>query len=172
VRRRLAELVTVACVVLAVGAAGAGAAGSVSIESLTPPSGPAGTDVAYALAGTDAAGAAQCANSSAYRLELLAPGGALATTGGGTVLVPDGTPAGKGTIRLVCYVPDATNRRVIYGLCARFDITDAATPSESTGKAKTRCPATARVVLGQSVIAVERAMSEAFNPKLYYPLPK
>jgi hypothetical protein len=173
VRRRLAVLATAACVALAVGAAGAGAAtGSVSIESLTPPSGAVGTDVAYALAGTDAAGAVQCANSSAYRLELLAPSGALVTTGGGTVLVPDGTPAGKATIRLVCYVPDATNRRVIYGLCARFDITDAATPAESTGKAKTRCPATARVVLGQSVIAVERAMSEAFNPKLYYPLPK
>lgn len=171
-RRRLAVLATAACFALAVGAAGAGAASSVSIESVTPPSGPVGTDVAYALAGTDAAGADQCANSSAYRLELLAPGGALVTTGGGTVLVPDGTPAGKATVRLVCYVPDATNRRVIYGLCARFDLTDAATPSESTGKAKTKCPATARVALGQSVIAVERAMSEAFNPKLYYPLPK
>ena len=173
-RRRLAELVTAACVALAVGAPGAVAAGgsSVSIESVTPSSGSVGTDIAYTLAGTDAAGADQCANSSAYRLELLAPGGALATTGGGTVLVPEGTVVGQATIRLVCYVPDATNRRVIYGLCARFDITDAAAASEATGKAATKCPATARVVLGQSVIAVERAMSEAFNSKLYYPLPK
>ena len=174
-RRRLAVLATTAAIaatVVAVGTAAASAAGrGPSIESVTPSGGPAGTEVSYALAGTDAAGSEQCSVSSAYRLELLAPDGTLAATGGGSVTVPEGIAPGKAFVRLVCYVPDATARRVIYGLCAHFDVTDSPAPPGS-GSASVRCPSTPRVVLGQSVIAVERAMSAAFNPQLYFPLPK
>jgi hypothetical protein len=163
---------TAAVTMTGAGAAGGGSGGSVSIAALTPPNGPAGTEIAYSLAGTDDAGAAQCANSSAYRLELLGSDGTLATTGGSTVAVPPGTPAGKAYVRLVCYIPDATGRRVIYGLCGRFDVTDGATAATTTSKAAVSCPATPRVTFGQSVVAVEREISQAFNPQLYYPIPK
>jgi hypothetical protein len=140
------------------------------IESLTPPAGPVGTTVAYALAGTDQAGADQCSLSSAYRLELLAADGTLAATGGEAVTVPTGVSPGKATVRLVCYIPDATSRRVIHGLCARFEVTDGSAPPPASGSVAVDCPATPRVTVGQSVIAVERSFSEAFNPQLYYPL--
>lgn len=172
-RRRVAALVLVTTVALALAAGAAVAGGSdVSIESLTPSGGPAGTTVGYSLGGTDATGAEQCSLSSAYRLELLAPDGTLAATGGEGVTVPDGVAPGEATVRLVCYVPDATARRVIHGLCARFDLTDGAAPPARSGSASVDCPATPRVAIGQSVIAVERALSEAFNPQLYYPLTK
>jgi hypothetical protein len=170
VRRSAAVVALIAVsVALAATAAGAGTAG-VSIETITPSGGPTGTDITYTLRGTDAAGAEQCAVSSAYRLELLAPDGTLATTGGSSVAVPAGIAPGKAAIRLVCYVPDATARRVIHGMCGRFFLTDGSPPPARTGAAKIDCPSTPRIALGQSVIAVERAMSEAFNPQLYYPL--
>ncbi len=180
--RRLSTLLTcvaaaaVATAVLSVGAVTAGAAQAppeVEIGSVDPPAGPAGTEVAYTLSGTDAAGSQECATSSAYRLELLAPDGTLAATGGETVAVPAEAVPGDSFIRLVCYVPDATGRRVIYGLCASFVVTqpgEAATPEPGTVAAD--CPATPRLSFGQSVIAVERAFSEAFNPLLFYPLPE
>jgi hypothetical protein len=172
VRRPLAVAAVVTCA-LALAATAVTAGGSkVSIEAVTPSGGPAGTEIAYTLAHTDAAGAEQCAVSSAYRLELLAPDGTLATTGGATVAVPEGVAPGKGAIRLVCYVPDATGRRVIHGLCGRFDLTDGTAPPARTGSAAIDCPPSPRVTLGQSVIAVERAFSQAFNPQLYYPLTK
>ncbi len=171
---RIALAAALAAGVLTLGALTAGAAQTtpVSIESVTPPAGPPGTEVAYSLAGTDAAGAQECATSSAYRLELLGPDGALAATGGERVAVPDTAQPGESFIRLVCYVPDATQRRVIYGLCGGFDVTAAGEAATGTRGSAVECPPTPRLVLGQSVIAVERAMSEAFNPLLYYPLPK
>ena len=170
--RRIALAATVAALVIAAATtAGAGTAG-VSIETVTPPGGPVGTQVGYTLRGTDAAGAEQCAVSSAYRLELLAPDDTLVTTGSTSVAVPEGVAPGKATIRLVCYVPDATARRVIHGMCGRFFLTDGSPPPARTGSAKVDCPSTPRIALGQSVIAVERAMSQAFNPQLYYPLSK
>ena len=140
----------------------------VSIGSLTPPSGPPGTEVAYTLAGTDEAGARECAQSSAYRLELLAPEGTLLGTGGETVAVPDGAAPGEAFVRLVCYVPDATGRRVIHGLCASFTITEGSEAATESGFA-IDCPPTPRVSFGQAVIGVERAISQAFNPMLYFP---
>ena len=159
-------------VIVAVGALSAGGAGAadsgVSIATLAPGVGPAGTAVGFTLAGTDAAGTSQCLTSSAYRLEFLAPDGVLAATGGDTVAVPAGSQAGASVIRLVCYVPDATGRRVIRGLCGRFTVTDpgAAVPPPASASAAVRCSPTPRLALSQSVIAVERALSEAFNPLL------
>jgi hypothetical protein len=151
---------------------GAGTTG-IGIETVTPPSGPGGTEVRYTLGGTDAAGAEECAESSAYRLELLAADDTLATTGGTSVAVPQGLAPGNAAIRLVCYIPDATSRRVIRGMCGRFVLTDgSAPPPTESGSAKIDCPSTPRIAFGQAVIAVERAMSEAFNPQLYYPLSK
>ncbi len=182
VPRRPAILLTcltaaaIAAVPLSLGALTASAAQNepeVEIESVTPPGGPPGTEIAYGLAGTDEAGSRECATSSAYRLEFLAPDGTLVATGGETVAVPATAQPGDSFIRLVCYVPDATGRRVIYGLCAGFAVTSegqAVPDARSTVAAD--CPPTPRLVLGQSVIAVERAMSEAFNPLLYFPLPK
>ena len=163
--------------VLSLGALTASAAQApgedVRIESVSPTGGPPGTEVAYTLGGTDEAGTRQCATSSAYRLELLSPDGSLSATGGENVAVPDTATPGDSSLRLVCYIPDATNRRVIHGLCAGFVVTaagEAAPPA--SGSAAIDCPPTPRLTLGQSVIAVERAMSEAFNPLLFYPLPK
>lgn len=140
----------------------------VSIESLTPASGPPGTEIAYTLAGTDEVGARECAQSSAYRLELLAADGTLLTTGGETVAVPDGAAPGEAFVRLVCYLPDATGRRVIHGLCASFTITEGSEAATESGFA-IDCPPTPRVTFGQAVIGVERAISQAFNPMLYFP---
>ena len=55
-----------------------GAEDGVSIATVAPASGPAGTEIGFTLAGTDAVGTAECLTSSAYRLEFLAPDGALA----------------------------------------------------------------------------------------------
>ncbi len=163
--------------VLTLGALTAGAAQSpgeeVRIESVSPAGGPPGTEIVYTLGGTDEAGTRECATSSAYRLELLSPDGSLSATGGENVAVPDTATPGESSIRLVCYVPDVTNRRVIHGLCAGFVVTaagEAAPPA--SGTAAIDCPPSPRLTLGQSVIAIERAMSEAFNPLLFYPLPK
>ena len=173
--RRAAIAVALIALTLALAAVapsvGAGTDG-VSIDTVAPPSGPGGTQVTYTLRGTDAAGTEKCAVSSAYRLELLAPDGTLSTTGSTSVAVPQGLTPGKAAIRLVCYVPDATARGVIHGMCGRFFLTDGSAPPEQSGSPKIDCPSTPRLALGQSVIAVERAMSEAFNPQLYYPLSK
>jgi hypothetical protein len=166
---------TAAAAVLSLGAitAGAQAPPEVEIGSVDPIGGPAGTQVSYTLSGTDEVGSRECATSSAYRLELLAPDGTLVATGGEAVTVPDTAAPGDSFIRLVCYVPDATGRRVIYGLCGSFIVTAPGEPVPDVRETVAAdCPPTPRLVLGQSVIAVERALSEAFNPLLFYPLPK
>jgi hypothetical protein len=169
--------VAIAALVLSAGALTAGAAqapdDTVSIESLNPGSGTVGTEISYTLAGTDEAGSRQCATSSAYRFEFLNGDGTLATTGGETVAVPDTAAPGDSFVRLVCYVPDATGRRVIHGLCAGFLVIQTGEAADGGGSGvAVDCPATPRLALGQSVVAVERALSEAFNPNLFYPLPE
>ena len=155
---------------LALGASGADDA--VSIATVTPGAGPAGTVVGFTLAGTDAAGTGECLTSSAYRLEFLDPVGVLAATGGDTVAVPADATSGDAAIRVVCYVPDATGRRVISGLCGRFTVTDPGAAVPPPSSASVPCPPTPRLALGQSVIAVEHALSGAFNQQLSSPLPK
>lgn len=143
---------------------------TISISSVVPSAGSTGTDVAYTLSGTDAAGTTECQQSSAYRLELLAPDGTVAATGGVTVIVPEGVAAGEAAIRVVCYVPDSTGRRVIRGVCARFIVTDAGEPAPAATESAIPCPATPRITLSQAVLTVERLLSQAFNPQLSVPL--
>jgi hypothetical protein len=168
----LGIVMTAVVAVLAVPAA-LGASGTddtVSIATVDPAAGPSGTEVGFTLAGTDAAGTTECLTSSAYRLEFLAPDGVLAATGGDTVAAPADAQGGDASIRLVCYVPDATGRRVIHGLCGRFVVTDPGAVVPPAGAAAIPCAPTPRLALSQSVIAVERAVSEAFNPILAAPL--
>jgi len=165
----LGIIVTAAFVVpFSVGASAAG--DGVSIATVTPGAGPAGTEIGFTLAGTDTSGTTECLTSSAYRLEFLAPDGVLVVTGGETVAAPSDAKPGDSAIRLVCYVPDATGRRVIHGLCGRFTVTDPNAAVAPPGAAAIPCPSTPRLALSQSVIAVERALSAAFNPLLAVPL--
>ena len=143
---------------------------TVSITSVTPSAGPVGTEVGYTLGGTDAAGTNECQQSSAYRLELLAPDGTVAATGGITVLVPEGAVVGEASIRVVCYVPDPTGRRVIRGVCARFVVSAPGEAPPAVSESAIPCPATPRVVLSQAVLTVERLLSQAFNPQLSAPI--
>lgn len=170
-RRLLVLGIIVSAALAAPFALGANAADdNVSIATVTPGSGPAGTEIGFTLAGTDAAGTTECLTSSAYRLEFLAPDGVLAVTGGETVAAPPDAQVGDSSIRLVCYVPDATGRRVIHGLCGRFSVTEAGAAAGPPGAASIACPPTPRLALSQSVIAVEAALSEAFNQQLFFPL--
>ncbi len=171
-RRLVLGIVMTAAVVVLAASAAMGATGddTVSLATVDPAAGPSGTEVAFTLAGTDDAGVSECLTSSAYRLEFLAPDGVLAATGGDTVAVPADAQAGDASIRLVCYVPDATGRRVIHGLCGRFVVTEPGAVVPPAGAAAIACAATPRLALSQSVIAVERAISEAFNPILAAPL--
>jgi hypothetical protein len=171
--RRLAVVGIVVCVgTLFLGAAAHAKPSDqgVSIATLSPSAGPPGTVVAFALSGTDAPGTAQCMTSSAYRLEFLGADGVLAQTGGESVEVPSDSKQGNATIRLVCYVPDSTGRRVIRGVCARFTVQAAI--ANTTEPVAVACPATPRLALGQSVLNVERLLSGAFNPQLFFPLSK
>lgn len=145
---------------------------SISISVVSPSAGPAGTEIGYTLAGTDAGGTAECQQSSAYRLELLAADGVVVATGGVTVVVPEGTEPGEGAIRVVCYVPDSTQRRVIRGVCARFVVSAPGEPVPAVSESSIECPPTPRIVLSQSVLTVERLLSQAFNPQLFFPLPE
>jgi len=171
VRRLLVLGIIVSSALTAPFAVGANAAGDdVAIATVTPGAGPAGTEIGFTLAGTDAAGTTECLTSSAYRLEFLAPDGVLVVTGGETVAAPSDAEAGDSSVRLVCYVPDATGRRVIHGLCGRFTVADPGAAVPPPGAASIPCPSTPRLALSQSVIAVERALSAAFNPLLAAPL--
>jgi hypothetical protein len=173
VRRLLVLGIVVAATVAVPSVIGAAApADNVAIATITPSAGPPGTEVGFTLSGTDAAGTTECLTSSAYRLEFLAPDGVLAATGGESVAVPPDAPAGDSVIRLVCYVPDATGRRVIHGLCGAFTVTSPGEALPPATAAAKPCPPTPRLALGQSVVAVERVLSAAFNQQLFFPLPK
>lgn len=168
--RRLSAIGVVVIAVAALVAPAGAAPDTVSISTVSPSAGPAGTDIGYSLAGTDAAGTTECQQSSAYRLELLAPDGTVAATGGVTVVVPEGATVGDGAIRVVCYVPDSTGRRVIRGVCARFTVSGPGEPVPAVTESAIPCPATPRVALSQAVLTVERLLSQAFNPQLVAPL--
>jgi len=169
--RRLLVLGVVVSAITALGVPATAAPETISISAVTPSAGPAGTEVGYTLAGTTEVGTAECQQSSAYRLELLAPDGTVAATGGVTVLVPEGAIVGDAAIRVVCYVPDSTGRRVIRGVCARFVVSEPGEPVPAGSESAIPCPATPRVVLSQAVLTVERLLSQAFNPQLVAPLP-
>ncbi|MFO7590634.1 MAG: hypothetical protein R6X23_07015 [Acidimicrobiia bacterium] len=168
--RRLLTLGVVVTAIAVLAVPATAAPDTISIAAVTPGAGPAGTEVGYTLAGTDANGTAECQQSSAYRLELLAPDGTVTATGGVTVVVPEGAAVGDAAIRLVCYVPDGTGRRVIRGVCARFVVSEPGEPVPAAGEAAIECPPTPRITLSQAVLTVERLLSQAFNPQLSAPL--
>jgi hypothetical protein len=169
--RRLAVIGIVACVGTMFLGAVAHAKPSdqgVSIATLSPSAGPPGTVVAFTLTGTDADGTQQCTTSSAYRLEFLGADGVLGQTGGESVEVPSTATPGPAFVRLVCYVPDPTGRRVIRGVCAGFTVQP--TVATAAQPVAVSCPSTPRLALGQSVLNVERLLSGAFNAQLSAPL--
>lgn len=130
--------------------------------TVTPAEGAPGTEIGIAPSGVDADALSECRLSSTFVAELLGVQGDLLATGGETILVPDDAPPGSASVRLICYVPDATGRRVIRGLCTTFVVTGAA----ETGGASGGCPPAARVVISQAILEVESALSEGFNPVL------
>jgi hypothetical protein len=71
---------------------------------------------------------------------------------------------------LICYVPDATGRRVIRGVCTGLEVLAAGAtvaPTSNTAPAGATvnepCPTSARVVMSESVIASQTALGQAFN---------
>jgi hypothetical protein len=82
----------------------------------------------------DAAAVTACYGSSAFATEFLAADGTRLGTGADTIDVSASAAPGRAWVRLVCYLPDDTGRRVIHGLCA-FTVTgDAAPPAEGHGR--------------------------------------
>ncbi len=171
-RRPTFWLLFAAALVLAFGApAAAGTADDTAgIGSLDPGSGPPGTDITYTVVGSPNADS-ECRGSSAFATELLDATGTRISTGDETVAVPDSATPGQAFVHLICYIADATGRRVIYGVCSSFEITDAGTPA---GAAKTAtgatvdepCPATPRLVTSQSVIDTQTTLGLTFNEVL------
>jgi hypothetical protein len=113
---------------------------------------------------------AECRGSSAFATEFLGADGVRLGTGGDTIGVPETATPGPGFVRLVCYVADATGRRVLRGVCASFDVVDANTTvigSSSTAVAGSTlnvpCPAAPRTVVSESVISSQTTLGEAFN---------
>jgi hypothetical protein len=73
-------------------------------------------------------------------------------------------------LRLICYVSDATGRRVIRGVCSSFDVVDANTTvigassnAVAGSTVNVPCPAAPRTVVSESVIASQTTLGEAFN---------
>jgi hypothetical protein len=133
--------------------------------AVEPPEAPAGTTVSVAPSGVDEAATTACFGSSAFATEFLAADGTRLGTGGETLDVSASAAPGRAWVRLVCYLPDATGRRVIHGMCAPFTVSgEGAPPAEATSDAS--CPPTPRLVLSQSVLAAEAALSTGFNPVL------
>lgn len=124
---------------------------------LTPAEGPPGTEIAVAPDG-DAGAVDTCLGSSAFRTELLGSDGAILATGSEAIAVPANATPGVDVVRLVCYLPEATGRRVIHGLCAPFVVTggEAVTPSPG-------CPPAPRVLVGQAILEAEGGFSNGFN---------
>jgi hypothetical protein len=163
-----------AATALAVALAGPAAAGSADdtagLGSLDPGSGPPGTTISYTVVGGPSADS-ECRGSSAFATELLDASGARIATGDDTIAVPDAATPGAGFLHLICYIADATGRRVIHGVCSGFEVTAAGTPA---GPAKTAtgatineaCPATPRMVAAQSVIDTQTTLGLAFNQVL------
>ena len=166
--KRLSVLfAALACGALTPLTAGAQDASSVGFGSVSPGSGPPGTQISYTVAGAPDADSV-CRGSSAFRTELLAGDGVLLATGGDTAAVPETATAGPGYLRLICYIPDATGRRVIHGFCAAFEILAAGSPAGApTASGATPindpCPASARVAVSQSLLDASTALGTSFN---------
>lgn len=136
--------------------------GKVSIASVDPPAGPPGTVTAITFANVDDDGTQKCIDSSAYRVEILGPDGAQIGTGGQAVEIPPDAPVGVSTIRVVCYFPGRYVRPLMRSLCGRFEVT-AGAPTAPAGEASAPCPQPGRVLTGESVIAAQRSLGDAFN---------
>lgn len=128
--------------------------------TLDPTEGPPGTEIAVAPA-VDANSVEECVGSSAFRTELLGPDGAIIATGAEVIAVPSNATPGVDTVRLICYLPEASGRRVIHGLCAGFLVTGG-----DSGAGDTGCPPAPRVVVGQAILEVSGGLSNGFNPTL------
>jgi hypothetical protein len=126
--------------------------------TLDPTEGPPGTEIAITPA-VDAQGVESCVSSSAFRSELLGPDGAILATGAEAIAVPANATPGVHTVRLICYLPESTGRRVIHGLCAPFVVTGG-----EPGAAVSGCPPAPRVVVGQAILEAAAGLSNGFNP--------
>ncbi len=167
--RRLLLLLLVAVFSVSLAApAAAGADDSTGLGSLEPGSGPPGTTISYTVVGSPDADS-ECRGSSAFATELLDATGVRIATGDDTITVPDAAAAGEAFLHLICYVADATGRRVIYGVCSSLEVTAAGAP---TGAAKTAtsgptinepCPATPRLVASEAVIETQTTLGLTFN---------
>lgn len=170
--RRIRMLVFVAAALVAMVTlpAGAGVADdTVGFGSLNPSSGPPGTDIQYTVVGTADADA-ECRASSAFTTEFLAADGVRLGTGSDTITVPDTASPGPAFVRLICYVADATGRRVIRGVCVGFDVViptttviGAVATADAGSTLNVPCPAAPRTVASESVIQSQTVLGEAFN---------
>ncbi len=168
--RRIRMLVVVAgaLVTLAAVPASAGTADdTVGFGSLEPSSGAPGTEISYTVIGSPDADN-ECRGSSAFATELLAADGVRLATGADIIEVPESATPGPGFVRLICYVSDATGRRVIRGVCTSFEIlaagATAAPQAVASGPTINEpCPTAPRTVVSESVIASQTALGQAFN---------
>lgn len=168
-RIRMLVLMTVALAAMVAVPASAGTTDdTVGFGSVSPSSGPPGTEISYVVVGSPIADT-ECRGSSAFATEFLAADGVRLGTGGDTIGVPETATPGPGFVRLVCYVSDATGRRVIRGVCASFEVVAPGVVGGSTGTTQTGstvnvpCPAAPRTVVSESVIASQTTLGEAFN---------
>ncbi len=135
---------------------------TVSIASIDPAAGPPGTIATYTFENVDAEGAQKCVDSSAYRVELLAPEGAKIADAGEQVEIPSDAPNGASTFRVVCYFPGKYTRPLMRSLCGGFEVTAPGVAGTSGGTG-VPCPPTGRVLDGDAVIAAQRALGDGFN---------
>jgi hypothetical protein len=129
--------------------------------TLDPTEGPPGTEIAVSPA-VDGSAVEVCIGSSAFRTELLGADGAIIATGAEAIAVPANATPGVDTVRLICYLPEVTGRRVLHGLCAGFVVTGGDALAGDTG-----CPPAPRVVAGQVIVEVAGGLSNGFNPALF-----
>ena len=150
--------------------AGAQSGDEVGFGGLQPASGPAGTELSYTVVGTPDADTV-CKASSAFSTEFLDEQGLRLGTGAATIAVPTAAQPGPSFVRLICYVPDDTGRRVIWGVCAAFEVTASGgaaptTPAPAGGTANVPCPASPRLVMSESTITTQNNLGRAFNAVL------
>jgi hypothetical protein len=138
--------------------------------TLEPAEAAPGTAVTVRPSGVDDVGVDICSSSSAFASELLADDGTRLATGSEAIDVPATATAGRAWVRLVCYLPDATGRRVIHGICGALTVTGEGAPAAEPAATDASCPPAPRVVLSQSILAAAAALSDGINPVLASPL--
>jgi hypothetical protein len=172
VTRRVMAIMVLVTMTLGVGAAAAWA-DTVGFGSVSPSSGPPGTEITYTVVG-GATADTDCRGSSAFTTEFLDGAGIRLSTGADTIGVPNSATAGPAFVRLVCYVSDATARRVIHGVCAKFEVTAAVsapgapTTAASGATVDAPCPVTPRLAVSQAVIQAQTHLGETFNKVLIH----